>query len=181
MPQVSRTIAPSKLPAHLSNHEPTSSCRNTSQSTVTKLLMESLRLLACFRPNTAYSFRSNPFQHPNTPSGVRTSEWKAYVYHRRRVLCPLAFSSSSTANAWCLQRVSPHSRARSTSILLRNPTAHLPSSLSSTSSFPRRHDGESLCRHQKSAYERIPRQRDLHKCHYCRCCYELRNLRFSQY
>lgn len=74
MPQVSRTIAPSKLPAHLSNHEPTSSCRNTSHSTVTKLLMESLRLLACFRPDTAYSFRSNPFQHPNTPSGVRTSE-----------------------------------------------------------------------------------------------------------
>ncbi|KEQ80641.1 hypothetical protein M438DRAFT_104956 [Aureobasidium pullulans EXF-150] len=78
--------------------------------------------------------------------------------------------------------VSPQSRARSTSILLlRNPTAYLPSSLSSTSTFPRRHDEESLCRHQKSASERIPRHRDLHKRHCYRCCYELRNLLFSRY
>lgn len=176
-------IAPSKLPARLSNHEPTSSCRNTSQSTVTKLLMESLRLLACFRPDTTQPSWVNPLSAPKYSFRSEDKREGKLMSTTDDVCCALLLSAPllQPTSGVC-SVVSPQSRARSTSILLlRNPTAHLPSSLSSTSTFPRRHDGESLCRLQKSASERLPRQRDLHKCHYCRCCYELRNLCFLRY
>lgn len=175
-------IAPSKLPARLSNHEPTSSCRNTSQFIVTRLLMESLRLLACFRPDTAQPSCVNPLSAPKHSFRSEDKREGKLMSTTDDVCCaPLLSAPLLQPTSGVCSVVSPQSRARSTSILLRSPTAHLPSFLSSTSTFPRRHDGESLCRLQKSASERIPRHRDLHKGHYCRCCYELRNSRFLRY
>jgi hypothetical protein len=144
-----------------------SSCRNTSQFIVTRLLMESLRLLACFRPDTAQPSCVNPLSAPKHSSRSEDKrEGKLMsttddVYYALLLSAPLLQPTPGVCSV-----VSPQSRARSTSILLlRNPTAHLPSSLSSTSTFPRRREGETLCRLLKPASERIPRHRGLHK-HY---------------